>query len=273
MSLRLLFRALLVFLALYGGLCAVVFAVQRSLQYFPDRSTEAAALRRAAASGLVAWRDAGGRLLGWRRSGASKAARRLLVFHGNAGNALDRVYYVRLFEGLGVDVVLMEYPGYGARPGDISEPALVVAGREAAALLAQEGPLLLLGESLGSGVAAQVAAAEPGRIQGLLLVTPFARMSDVGARAYPWLPVRALMRDRWDNAAALARYPGPVAILIAGRDEVVGAEQGHRLAQCCRGLVKVWIQPDAGHNTLDLSPRAGFWADLLAFATAGKSHS
>lgn len=267
MTLRLLFRAMLVFLALYGGLCAVLFAVQRSLQYFPDRSTESAALRRAAASALVSWRDAEGRLLGWRRGGASKAARRLLVFPGNAGNALDRVYYVRLFEGLSVDVVLMEYPGYGARPGGISESALVAAGREAAALLAQEGPLLLLGESLGSGVAAQVAAADPGLIQGLLLVTPYARMSDVGARAYPWLPVRLLMRDRWDNLAAVARYPGPVAILIAGRDEVVGPDQGHRLAEGCGGPVRVRVQPMAGHNTLDLAPRAGFWAELLDFAS------
>ncbi len=269
MTLKLLLRALLVLVALYGGLCAAVFAVQRSLQYFPDRSSEAGALQRAAASGLVPWRNAAGGLLGWRRAGGSKAARRLLVFHGNAGNALDRVYYVRLFEGLGVDVVLLEYPGYGARGGDISEPALVAAGREAAELLAQEGPLLVLGESLGSGVASQVAAAEPGRIQGLLLVTPYARMSEVGAEAYPWLPVKWLLRDRWDNVAALPKFPGPVAILIAGRDEVVGAAQGHRLAEACRGPVKVWVQPEAGHNTLSLAPQGGHWAELWAFASGG----
>jgi hypothetical protein len=270
MTLKFLIRSLLVLVALYGGLCAVVFAVQRSLQYFPDRSPEAGALQRAAASGLVPWRNEEGQLLGWRRPGVPKAARRLLVFHGNAGNALDRLYYVRLFEPMGFDVVLMEYPGYGARPGEVSEPALVAAGREAADLLAQEGSLLVLGESLGSGVAAQVAAADPGRIQGLLLVTPYARMSEVGAAAYPWLPVRWLMRDRWDNLAALPRYPGPVAILIAGRDEVVGATQGHRLAQACRGPVKVWVQPEAGHNTLSLAPRGGHWVELLAFASGGR---
>ncbi len=263
MTLRILFRALLAFLAVYGGLCAVVFLVQRSLQYFPDRSTEAAALRRAAAAGLLPWSSPEGRLLGWRRGGVSKASRRVLVFHGNAGNALDRVYYVRLFEGLGVDVVLFEYPGYGAREGRISESELVAAGREAASLLAQEGPLLLLGESLGSGVAAQVAAGDPSRIQGLFLVTPYARMSEVGGQAYPWLPVRWLLKDRWDNVAALARYRGPVAILIAGRDEVVGAAQGHRLAEACRGPVRVWVQPEAGHNTLELGGRG--WAELLAF--------
>ncbi len=267
MTLRFLFRSLLTLLALYGGLCLVVFVVQRRLQYFPDRSTEAGALKRAAASGLVPWRDARGELLGWRRPGRSASTPRLLVFHGNAGNALDRIYYVRLFESLGVEVVLLEYPGYGARGGEVSEATLVAAGREAAELLAREGPLLLLGESLGSGVACQVAAADPGRIQGLLLVTPYARMSEVGAEAYPWLPVSWLLRDRWENVAALPNYPGPVAILIAGRDEVVGAAQGHRLAEACRGPVKVWVQPEAGHNTLSLAPRGGHWAELWAFAT------
>ncbi|HJW33878.1 MAG TPA: alpha/beta fold hydrolase [Holophagaceae bacterium] len=269
MTLKLVVRSLLVVLALYGGLCAVVFAVQRKLQYFPDRSSEAGALRRAAASGLVPWRTTEGALLGWRRPGPSKASARLLVFHGNAGNALDRVYYVRLFESLGADVVLMEYPGYGARPGEPTEATLVAAGREAATALAREGPLYLVGESLGSGVALQVAGSAPAQVQGVLLVTPYARMSEVGAEAYPWLPVRWLLKDRWDNLAALPTYPGPVVILLAGRDEVVGAAQGRRLAEAARGPIKVWEQPEAGHNTLSLAPRGGHWEEAWTFLRPG----
>ena len=250
--------------AAYGLICLAVFLVQRRLQYFPERSDEATALRRAAPLGLVPWRGSRGELLGWRRPGRP-AALRLLVFHGNAGNALDRAYYLPLAEALGAEAVLMEYPGYGARPGDLSEPALVAAGREAASLLAREGPLVLLGESLGSGVAVQVAVAQPGDLEGLLLVTPYASMADLGAAAYPWLPVRRLMRDRWDSEGCLGRYPGPVAILLAGRDEVVGAEQGRRLARACRGPVRIWEQPEAGHNSLDLAPEAG-WREALAFA-------
>lgn len=265
MTLRLLLRIALGLLALYGGLCAVVFAVQRRLQYFPDRSSEAGAIQRAAASGLVPWRAPDGGLLGWRRPGPSRAPH-LLIFHGNAGNALDRLYFIRLAEALGMEGVLLEYPGYGARPGEISEAALVAAGREALERLAPEGPVVILGESLGSGVAVQVAAAEPAAVRGLLLVTPYARMSDLGAEAYLWLPVRWLMRDRWDSAAAIGRYPGPVALLLAGRDEVVGPAQGRALAAACRGPVKVWIQPEAGHNTLSLAPEAGGWREALAFA-------
>jgi pimeloyl-ACP methyl ester carboxylesterase len=268
MSLRLLLRAVAGLVASYALLCLLVFLLQRKLQYFPETGEEGGALRRAAAAGLGPWRSSDGRLLGWRPLGGTPAALRVLVFHGNAGNALDRAYYVALGRQLGAEVVLMEYPGYGARAGEITEASLVAAGREAVARLAPEGPLVVLGESLGSGVACQVAAAEPSRVRGLLLVTPYLSMAEVGARAYPWLPVSLLMRDRWDNRAALAKYSGPVGILVAGRDEVVGADQGRALAGACRGPHRLVVQPEAGHNTFSLAPQAG-WAELLSFATAG----
>lgn len=251
--------------AAYGLLCLAVFLLQRRLQYFPERSGEEVAGLRATAAGLAPWRSPEGRLLGWRKPGAA-APLRVLVLPGNAGNALDRVYYLPLLEGLGAEGVLLEYPGYGPRPGGISQEALVAAGREALGLLAREGPVVLLGESLGSGVAVQVAAADPAAVRGLLLVTPYARMSDLGAAAYPWLPVRALLRDRWDSAAAIGSYWGPVALMLAGRDEVVGVEQGRALAAACRGPVRVWVQPEAGHNALSLAPEAGGWREALAFA-------
>lgn len=268
MVLRMLIRTLAGLLIGYGLVCLVVFLLQRKLQYFPETGSEAGALRRAAAAGLEPWRSPEGRLIGWRPQGGAPAPLRVLVLHGNAGNALDRAYYVKLCHQLGAEAVLLEYPGYGARPGDISEAALVAAGREAVARLAPEGPLVVLGESLGSGVACQVAAAEPARLKGLLLVTPYLSMVEVGARAYPWLPVSLLMRDRWDNRAALANYPGPVAILVAGRDEVVGADQGRALAAACRGPHRLVVQPEAGHNTFSLAPQTG-WAELLSFASGG----
>ena len=249
----------------YGFLVLAFFLLQRRFQYFPDRSTEAAAVRRASALGLAPWRDGEGRLIGWRPG--RPAPLRLLIFHGNAGNALDRAYYLRLADVLGAEAVLMEYRGYGARPGEVSEAALVQAGRETASLLAREGRMVVLGESLGSGVAVQVAATRPMGVRGLLLVTPYASMADLGAEIYPWLPVRLLLRDRWDSETAIRGYAGPVAVILAGRDEVVGAAQGRRLVRACPGPARIWEQPEAGHNTLDLSPNEGGWAEAFAFVS------
>lgn len=251
--------------SVYALLCLAVFVMQRRLLYFPDRSGEPEALQRARSLGLEPWRDGVGRLQGWRRPRATPAPWRVLVFHGNAGNALDRAYYLALFEPQRFEVVLFEYPGYGSRTGAPEERAFLEAGRAAFAQLSAEGPTLILGESLGSGVAAQIAAALPARVPGLLLVTPFASMTDVAAGHYPWLPVRLLMRDRWESAAALRSYRGPVAILVAGRDEVVGAAQGRKLAAACAGPVRVWEQAQATHNALDLRRGSPPWDEMLAF--------
>jgi pimeloyl-ACP methyl ester carboxylesterase len=250
---------------LYALLCLLIFLFQRHLLYFPDRSSESDAIRRAQAHRLDPWRDERGRLMGWRMHREAPAPMRVLVFHGNAGNALDRAYYLGLFEGQHVEVVLFEYPGYGAREGEPTESGFVAEGKKAFERLRREGPVMLLGESLGSGVAVQIAAAFPEAVHGLLLVTPYARMTEVAAKHYPWLPVAWLMKDRWDSMAVIRSFSGPVAVVVAEADEVVGADQGQQLAQACKGPARVWVLPKATHNGLDLQPNRGVWPEMLAF--------
>jgi len=260
-------RPLLLGLTLYAVLCLLLFLVQRKMMYFPAQTSEAEALSRAAAQGLKPWRTGEGRLIGWRPAVSQSTATRLLVFHGNAGSALDRDYLLPVLGGRNREVVFFEYPGYGARPGSPSQAALVDAAAEALAQLGseREGRVWLVGESLGTGVAAQLAARDPGAVAGLLLVTPIARASEVAAQHYPFLPVRWLLRDRWDSVVALRNYRGPVAILIAGQDEVVGADQGRRLATAMAGRPRIWEQPTAGHNSLDFRPTAAPWPEVAAW--------
>ncbi|MBK9796018.1 MAG: alpha/beta hydrolase [Holophagaceae bacterium] len=264
-----LLKLLLWGLAAYAGLCLAAFLGQRRLMYFPERTSEREALQRAARLGLGPWRDGEGRIIGWRRPLVAPAHRpRVLLMHGNAGDAQGRVAYLPLLEAAGFEAVLLEYPGYGCRPGAPSEAAFVADARAALARLRTEGaPIFLLGESLGSGVAAQVAAADPAAVAGLLLVTPFARMTEVAAWHYPIFPMGLLLRDRWNSLDAIRNYPGPVSLLIAGRDEVVGAPQGHRLAEACPGPNKAWEVPLAGHNELPLHPGPP-WSEALAFLRA-----
>ncbi|WP_243301027.1 alpha/beta hydrolase [Geothrix oryzisoli] len=253
-------------LGLYAGFCFLAFLVQRRMMYFPDREIEPEAVQRAVGARLVPWRDAKGSVLGWRRA-ARSAAPRVLVLHGNAGDALGRVDYLPVLEAAGFEGVLLDYPGYGPREGDPAEAALVADARAALRQLKAESaaPVLLLGESLGSGVAVQVAAAEPGQVAGLLLAVPFARMTEVAAHHYPYLPMGLIMRDRWDSLAALRGYPGPVAVLIAGRDEVVGAEQGRKLAREATGPAQVWEVSGAAHNSLPMVPGRPPWPEALRF--------
>jgi pimeloyl-ACP methyl ester carboxylesterase len=258
---RILVTIVIAILLLFGAL----YAVQRKLMYFPSQTTEDAALRAAQASGLAPWRDGRGRLLGWRlKNPPAQPHAVVLVLHGNAGSALDRLYFARALVPLGIDVALLEYPGYGARPGRISLDALVDAASEAVDALAKEGrPVWLLGESLGSGVAGRVANARPGIVRGLLLVTPFADLGTVARRHYPFIPAW-FIRDRFRPARDLAAFRKPVVVLIAGRDEIVGADESRRLAAALPGPKEIIEQPLATHNTLDLSTRA-FWVSAVQF--------
>lgn len=176
------FKLLVWGVGIYAGLCLLAFLAQRRLMYFPDHEGEPEALQRAVRVGLVPWQDGKGDLLGWRRA-VRRSLPRVLVLHGNAGDALGRVDYLPVLEAAGFEGVLLEYPGYGPRVGVPSETALVADARRALRRLKEESdaPVILLGESLGSGVAVQVAAAEPGSVAGLLLPVPFARMTEVAA--------------------------------------------------------------------------------------------
>ncbi len=142
---------------------------------------------------------------------------------------------------------------------------MIAAAEEALRNVPADGrPLFVAGESLGTGVAAALAARHPERVAGLLLITPFLNLADVGRRHYPWLPVRLLLRDRYDSRAALRRYRGPAAFLLADHDEVVSAESGRLLYESYQGPKRLWRQA-GGHNTINYSPNAAWWRETAKF--------
>jgi len=263
---RFLGTAVAIAAALYAGLCLVAFALQRRLLYLPDRCGERAALDAAARLGVLPWRDGEGTLLGWRAPSGARPRARVLVLHGNAGSALDRVPYAAALAPLGVEVWLLEYPGYGPRPGTPSLGALSGAAARAARQLAARGPepLILLGESLGVGVAGRVVALAPGVVRGLVLITPFARLAEVARIHYPLLPT-FLLRDRYAPADDLGAFRGPAALVLAGRDEVVTVREGQRLFEALPGPKRLWVEEQATHNDLDLGPARPLWGELMSF--------
>jgi len=101
-------------------------------------------------------------------------------------------------------------------------------------------------------------------VQALLLVTPFARLTDVVRTHYPFLP-SFLLRDRYAPVSDLAGFDGPAFVLIAGQDEVVSAGQGRLLFEALRGPKRLVVQEGATHNGLDLRPSLPLWREVVAF--------
>ncbi|HEV7401803.1 MAG TPA: alpha/beta fold hydrolase [Chthoniobacteraceae bacterium] len=268
-----LFRVFRTLVLTYVVALILAAVFQRSLIYHPFHETEAALVEEARVLGLEPWRDAAGATIGWKSPARAegRARNRLVVFNGNAGYALHRAAYVEGFEHLEAgrlwEVYLFEYPGYGARSGSPGERVIVDAGLAALETLAREDerPIFLLGESLGSGPACALAGRRPERVRGLILWTPFASLTEVAAHHYPFLPVRLILRDRWENAAALKNYHGPVGVRVAELDEIVTSAQGHKLYESYAGPKRLWIAPGATHNMFDLDRSASWWSEASAF--------
>ncbi|MEQ1853906.1 MAG: alpha/beta fold hydrolase, partial [Chthoniobacteraceae bacterium] len=207
-------------LVAYVVILLLVAGYQNRILYQPRRGPEDAFVAAAGRKGIQPWRDTQGRVIGWHRPNP-RAANRIVVFHGNAGCALDRDYYIDAFQSLGGgadwEVWIFEYPGYGPRPGSPGRGAFIPSGRAARQDLpaTDSRPLFLLGESIGSGPACTLAAEMPDRIAGLALVVPIARLQEVAQQKIPWLPMGLLLRDKFDNIAALGAYHGRVAVVVA----------------------------------------------------------
>jgi pimeloyl-ACP methyl ester carboxylesterase len=264
-------RLLLLLVAGYVGLCLAAFLAQRRMLYFPQPQEPSAALREARSRNLEPWMDENGHILGWRaRHPSGQPVGTLLVFHGNAGSALDRTYVREAFQSptlpFALDIVLLEYPGYGPRAGTPAESTILLAGVEAIDRLSQESrpPIYLLGESLGSAAAVLAAARRPATVKGLLLVTPLKSIPAIARRHYPILP-SFLVRDTFHADQALEGLHMPIGFLVAGQDDVVFPDLGIQLYARYQGPKRLWLDEQALHNTLDLSPALTRWREMLAF--------
>jgi len=262
-----------VFLAvLFLVMSGLVFSMQNSFIYFPEQAPEAALEKLAAENGLMPWRNKLGDLIGWQTKDGNPSLP-MVIFHGNAGHALHRIFLVQRLREAGFTgrIHIMEYPGYGSRQGTPSETALVEAG--VAALGDFPDKVLLLGESLGTGVASAVAGKLPEKVRSVILITPFDSLLETAKIHYPFLPVGMLLRDRYESVKNIVPFPGPVAFLLAGQDDLVPAKLGKRFFDSYEGTKKLWVVEEAGHNGIAWGLSIPEWKQVLDFTNANDSRT
>lgn len=242
---------------------AAIFLWQDRLLYFPQQTTVA----RVANGGLRPWPSSQDfRGLVSEPTGAVRAT--AIVFHGNAGHVGHRAFYANALTPLGLRVILAEYPGYGPRAGILSEASLVADAQETVALAHRQygGPLLLMGESLGAAVAAAAGARDPGLTAGLLLITPWDRLARVGSHHYPWLPVKWMLRDGYDNLVHLAKFDRQVVVAVAERDSIVPARFGTALHAALGGPKHLIVIKASDHNDWPDHVDATWWRAAIDLA-------
>lgn len=262
----LLIRVAVVLAGLYLLVCLLFFFRQRSMLYFPEVVSESVLLAQAEGQGFVPWRNGEGKLIGW-RTAAGVGDTGIVLFHGNAGNAQGRRSLIQRLRQAGIDapVYVLEYPGFGSRDGTPTQESLTDAAVEA--LRSFQRPVVVFGESLGTGVASQAAARVPEKVRGLILLTPFDSIVGAAAAHYPFLPVGMIVLDRFDSVSALADFTKPVAVIAGGRDETTPPEGARRLAGSLKQAGRLWFVPEGDHGSTTWGLSDAEWRAVWAFVT------
>lgn len=236
--------------AVYLAICGVMYFNQRRLTYFPDaRRVSPAQAGLSAVSEITLPAPDGETLVAWYAK-AKPGQPTLLYFHGNAGTLLTRVERVRKYADSGRGILMLTYRGYGGSTGHPSEAANVSDAKLSYDYLINIGLLpediIIYGESLGTGVAVQTAAARPAA--GLILDAPYTSLADIAAARYPWLPVRWLMSDPYRSDLYLAKLKLPVLVVHGERDDTVPVEMGRQVFEMVGGPKEIAIIKGAGHS-------------------------
>ncbi len=245
-----------ILIAMYAGLCLLLFASQRSMIYQPQRSavkdqSPSQRLQVPGANLQITIRPHAG-------------PRALIYFGGNAENvSLNLAQFSQAFPDHAL--FLMHYRGYEGSSGRPSEEAIQA---DALALFDEvhehHADIALVGRSLGSGVAARVASLRP--VSSLVLITPYSSILDIAEQRMPYVPVRWLLRDTFESWRHADAIRVPTLLLAAENDEVIPFASTQKLYRSFRpGVAALKVIPHFGHN--DISDSAVYLEDIRAGLT------
>jgi hypothetical protein len=228
---RRMLKLLLVPLVIYALVVLAFYINQRRLMYLPanDGLTPQAVGLAGVSVETVKTAD-GERLVLW-YSAARPNRPTILFLHGNASEIGGRPGRFAYYQAAGLGVAFLSYRGYGGSSGSPSEAGLIADALAGYVWLIKRGvaakEIMVVGESLGTGVAIQLAARRP--VAALALEAPFSSAADAGVHHYPWLPIRLLMKDQFRSLDALGQIEAPLIVFHGDRDEVVPYALGRKL--------------------------------------------
>ena len=226
----------------------VLFLLQKKLLYPAGRGRPDLSEVAGEPPQIVAVAGETGPLTGWYWP-AAPGQLTLLYFQGNAGHIGHRANKLLALREGGLGLLLAGYRGYGGNPGTGSEAGLIDDGRRALQWLRErQTPVVLFGESLGSGVA--MALAGEAGVVGVILEAPFDSIAQVAQRRYPLFPAAALLREKWDSLARATGVTCPILVIHGTGDRVVPLDHGQRLFAALPQPKTLLIIEGAGHGDL-----------------------
>jgi fermentation-respiration switch protein FrsA (DUF1100 family) len=234
----------------YVGLCIVLYLLQGRMVFQPTRQLDATP----ADLGMDyedLWLTAsdGVKLHAWFIPAANERGI-LLLCHGNGGNISHRVESAAIYRRIGLSVLMFDYRGYGKSEGSPNEKGTYRDAQAAWEYLTGERRIaadrvIVLGRSLGGAVASHLAGRQAPA--GLIVESAFSSVPDMGARLYPYLPVRRLSRYKYDTAAHVRNVRCPILVMHSRQDEIVPFEMGRKVFEAANEP-KTFVEITGGHN-------------------------
>lgn len=255
----------------------MAWSLQRQLMYFPDRADPGPVTAVAADGRDLTLTTADGLELGaWflPPEPSVDTGYAVLLAPGNGGNRAGRAGLGEELARRGTGVLLLDYRGYGGNPGSPSRDGIAQDADAAVVALGELGyppeRLVYLGESLGTGVVAELA--ERRTPAAVVLRSPYPTFADVAGVHYPWLPVGRLLRDDYDVVGPLSRTDVPVTVISGTTDTVVPPGLSARVAREVRHLADEVVLAGVGHNDPPMfgTPVADAVAEAVARAAAAQ---
>lgn len=245
---------------LYLCVCVTACTLQREILYHPFFSIGKGGPE---ANGLPDFGDVrlkdqdGTQIDAWYHE-AKQGFPTILFFHGNAGSLISGAWYSRALADAGFGLLAVDYRGYGVSKGSPSEEGLYQDARAAVAYVTHErqvplSRIVLYGESLGTGVAVQMATEYP--LGAIVLQSPYTSMEAMGELRFPWLPVHMLVVDKFDSLSKIARVHVPLLLMHGENDNVVPVQQGKTLFAAANEPKQAVYFADQGHNDLNRAQR------------------
>jgi fermentation-respiration switch protein FrsA (DUF1100 family) len=239
--------------AAFGIFLLGLWLLQRSFIYFPDGHLPAPAAIGLPQAEIVRFNTEDDlELEAWFvPARAPSANRTIVVFNGNAGNRSHRAMLAALFAEHGYSTLLVDYRGYGGNPGLPSERGLERDARAALRYLATRGDvdrsrIAYFGESLGAAVAVGLALDEPPA--ALILRSPFSSLAAMGARHYPFLPVRWFLKDRYPSIDRIGAIRCPILFIAGDADRIVPLDDTEILFEAAGQPKRLVVINGANHN-------------------------
>ena len=222
---------LLSFALIYLIILTITYLFQRNLLYHPAENNYSGDKISVSIEKVNIKTQDGINLLSWYHNKDSNLYKTILFLHGNAGSLENRIHKINHFKNIDINFLLLSWRGFSGNKGSPNEKGLYEDARSAVRWLNSKGiteeNIIIYGESLGTAVAIEIAKNR--KFAGVILESPFTSMVEAGKNKYPYLPVKLLLKDKYESNNKIKNVNSPILIMHGKADKLVPFFMGKKL--------------------------------------------